>query len=67
MGVYVEDRMAMVEHICLSCEHQHTCHLWDQVMNIDEDFVRESFDYDPSVHSVCTTVSYCREYKKTWD
>jgi len=64
MGVYVEDDMAMVEHICLECAHQHTCHLWDQVRNINEDFVKESFIYDPGVHSVCTTVSYCREFKK---
>lgn len=70
MGVHVykEEGMAMVYHICLECIRQDTCHLWDQIMNIDEAFVKDVFYYDPRVNSVCTTVSYCKNFKqKPWE
>lgn len=51
-----------VEHICYSCENEHTCKLWDQVCNIDEDFIREAFEYDFENQEVCSTVSSCKFY-----
>ncbi len=56
--------MKKVQHICMSCKKSTTCPLWDQVCNIDEDFVKDAFEYDPEVQSVCTTVSYCKLYKE---
>lgn len=52
-----------VEHICFTCKRKDTCDLWNQVCNIDEDFIKEAFDYDDNIQSVCTTVSYCKDYK----
>ncbi|MCM8786368.1 MAG: hypothetical protein NC899_09105 [Candidatus Omnitrophica bacterium] len=54
-----------VEHICLSCIHKDSCSLWEQVCNIDEDFIKSAFDYDSELQSVCSTVSYCKNYKPT--
>jgi len=51
-----------VEHICVKCCKRGDCHLWEQVQNIDESFVRDAFEYDPATQSVCTTVSYCHDY-----
>ncbi len=52
-----------IEHICLSCAKANTCKLWNQVCNIDEDFIRAAFDYDPEHQNVCSTVSSCKFYK----
>ncbi len=56
---------AAVNHICFDCSHSGTCALWDQVCNIDEDFIKNAFSYDPVVQSVCSTVSYCRKFTPT--
>ena len=56
--------MKEAQHICMSCKKSTTCPLWDQVCNIDEDFIRDAYEYDPSVQSVCTTVSYCKFYEE---
>lgn len=56
---------AEVEHICFNCSHSGTCDLWDQVCNIDEDFIKDAFDYDSSIQSVCSTVSYCGKFTPT--
>lgn len=50
-------------HICFSCKHSTLCSLWDQVCNINEDFVKEAFNYDPEVQEVCTAVNRCRLYE----
>lgn len=52
-----------VEHICLSCAKSVSCKLWDQVCNIDEDFIRTAFNYDTDIQEVCSTVSRCKLYK----
>ncbi|MEM1974163.1 MAG: hypothetical protein QXN68_05190 [Thermoplasmata archaeon] len=50
-------------HICFSCKYSASCSLWDQVCNINEDFVKEAFNYDPEVQEVCTAVSRCKLYE----
>lgn len=52
-----------VRHICYSCKKSINCSLWEQVCNIDEDFVRNAFEYDPDEQEVCSTVSRCKLYE----
>lgn len=61
---FEKDKKSQVEceYFCSYCDHKTTCDLWEQVCNIDEDFIRESFEYDPEVQSVCSTVSYCKRF-----
>lgn len=51
-----------VKHICYSCKKSINCPLWEQVCNIDEDFVRDAFEYDTEQQEVCTAVSRCKLY-----
>lgn len=51
-----------VEHICFTCKNSSGCKLWKQVYNINEDFIKDAFDYDPEMQSVSSIVSYCRKY-----
>jgi|GEM_PF-935664 len=50
------------EYFCSYCIHKTTCDLWDQICNIDEEFIKEAFEYDSEIQSVCSTVSYCRKF-----
>ncbi len=52
-----------LEHMCISCKNSNLCSLWDQVSNIDEDFIKNAFEYEPEFQSVGIAVNYCKLYQ----
>lgn len=52
-----------LEHICYSCQNSENCSLWEQVSEINEDFIKETFEYEPEVQSVGAAVNYCKLYQ----
>lgn len=52
-----------LEHICYSCQNSGNCSLWEQVSEIDEDFIKEAFKYEPEVQSVGVAVDCCKLYQ----
>lgn len=55
--------MKEISHICSSCMSNKKCRLWKQILDIDEDFIKSSFEYDSDIQSVCSAVSYCEDYQ----
>lgn len=55
------------EFICQTCQKEETCSLWSQVCNMDEDWIKEAYNYDPRVQSVGVCVTYCRKYRRKKD
>ncbi|MDI1472991.1 hypothetical protein QI155_10650 [Thermodesulfovibrio sp. 1176] len=54
---------ALIILFCYSCQNSENCSLWEQVSEINEDFIKETFEYEPEVQSVGAAVNYCKLYQ----
>lgn len=54
--------MKEITFICSSCMSNKKCRLWKQVRTMEDDFIRERFEYDSNIQSIGSAVSYCKDY-----